>query len=97
MCLHNYYYICDGKRKKGYRFTKWKMTVECVVCRRFPSEKTNLLKYEGEMVTEGVYEHCHLVYCRQMHNQFTLVQVSFITKHFTLTEDYERKALAHSH
>lgn len=51
------------KKKKGYRFTQSKMTVECVLCGRFPSYKTNILNYEGEVVTDSVYEHCDLVLC----------------------------------
>lgn len=63
MCLHNYGYICDGKRKNVYRFSKYKMPVECVLCGWFPSYKTNILNYEGEVVKEGVSEHCDLVLC----------------------------------
>lgn len=66
MCLRNHGYICDGKSKTGYRFTKYKMTVEYVLCGRFPSYKTNIMNYE-EVVKGGVYEHCDLVLCHHAH------------------------------
>lgn len=67
MCLRNYGYICDGKSKKGYRFTKYKTAVECVLCGRFLSYKTNILNYEGEVVKGGVYKDCDLVLCHHVH------------------------------